>query len=77
VGLVSRQDDTITVDPLIPGDAWDWFCLDNVHYHGRVLTILWDRSGEKYRRGRGFSIFADGEKIAGSDELTHITGELH
>jgi len=76
VGLVPRQGNAITVDPLIPEDAWDWFCLDNVHYHGRVLTILWDRSGEKYRRGKGFSIFADGRKVAGSDESTHITCEL-
>lgn len=76
VGLVPRQDNVITVDPLIPQDAWDWFCLDNVHYHGRVITILWDRSGEKYRRGKGFSIFADGRKIAGSNELTCVIGEL-
>ncbi|MDT8302262.1 MAG: hypothetical protein RQ760_12320 [Sedimentisphaerales bacterium] len=76
VGLIPRQDETIIVDPLIPEDAWDWFCLDNVHYHGRVLTVLWDRSGRKYHRGKGFSIFADGRKIAGSDELTHIKGEL-
>jgi Mannosylglycerate hydrolase MGH1-like glycoside hydrolase domain/Glycosyl hydrolase family 65, C-terminal domain len=76
VGLVPRQDNTIVVDPLIPADAWDWFCLDNVLYHGRMLTILWDRTGEKYRKGKGFSIFADGKRIAGSDDLTRVTGEL-
>jgi len=76
VGLVPRQDDTITVNPLIPRDAWDWFCLDNVLYHGRILSILWDRSGEKYRMGKGFIIFADGEKIARFDELTHVTVKL-
>jgi hypothetical protein len=76
VGLVPRPDDTITIDPLIPHNAWDWFCLDNVHYHGRILTILWDRSGEKYNKGKGFNIFVDGRKIAGSHELTHIISEL-
>jgi len=76
VGLVPRQGETIIVDPLIPEEAWDWFCLDNIHYHGRVLTILWDRSGRKYHRGKGFSIFADGRKVAGSDELEHIKGKL-
>ena len=28
VGLVPRDDDRIEVDPLLPADAWDWFCLD-------------------------------------------------
>ena len=30
VGLRPRLDDTIEVNPLIPTDKWDWFCLDNV-----------------------------------------------
>ncbi len=76
MGLVPREDDTVVVDPLIPADTWDWFCLDNVHYHGRTLTILWDRNGEKYHKGKGFSIFADGRKIAHSDTLIRLTGEL-
>jgi len=76
VGLVPREDDTVVVDPLIAGDAWGWFCLDNVQYHGRTLTILWDRNGEKYHKGRGFSIFADGRKIAHSDTLMRVMGEL-
>jgi len=76
VGLVPRQDNTILIDPLLPNDAWDWFCLDNVRYHGRVLTVLWDRSGEKYRKGKGLHVFADGAEVARSDELTCVTGEL-
>jgi len=76
VGLVPRQDNTVVVDPLIPADAWDWFCLDNVLYHGRMLTILWDRTGEKYHKGKGFNIFADSRKVASSDDLTRVTGEL-
>jgi hypothetical protein len=76
VGLVPRHDDVIKVDPLIPRNAWDWFCLDNVDYHGRTLTILWDRNGEKYSKGKGFSIFANGIKVAKADELTTVLGEL-
>jgi hypothetical protein len=76
VGLVPRQDNTVVVHPLIPADAWDWFCLDNVLYHGRTLTVLWDRSGQKYGKGKGLHVFADGTEVAGSDELTWITGEF-
>lgn len=76
VGLVPREDSTVLVDPLIPADTWDWFCLDNVRYHGRALTILWDRSGQKYRKGKGLHVLADGTEIARSDELTRVTGKL-
>jgi len=75
-GLVPRQNNTVVVDPLLPADTWDWFCLDNVLYHGRLLTILWDRTGEKYGRGKGFYIFADGKRCAQSDTLACIVGEL-
>lgn len=76
VGLVPREDNTVVVHPLIPANAWDWFCLDNVPYHGRSLTILWDRDGEKYGKGKGFHVFAEGKEVARSDELTGIIGEL-
>jgi hypothetical protein len=76
LGLVPRDDNTVVVDPLIPEDQWDWFCLDNVLYHGRTLTILWDRSGRKYGKGKGLHVFADGRSIAQADRLTHVTGML-
>lgn len=76
LGLIPREDDVFIVDPLIPADAWDWFCLDDVFYHGRTLTILWDRSGEKYGRGKGLHVFADGTEIAASDELNRVICEL-
>ena len=76
VGLVPREDSIVLVNPLLPAEAWDWFCLDNVLYHGRVLTILWDRSGDKYGKGKGLHVFADGDEIAGSNELTRVTGKL-
>lgn len=76
VGLRPRPDNVIEVRPLIPSDAWDWFCLDNVAYHGHVLTILWDRTGDKYGRGRGLRIFADGAEIARGNSLERATGTI-
>ena len=43
IGLRPRMDNTVEVNPLIPEGKWDYFCLDNVLYHGRNLTILWDK----------------------------------
>jgi len=76
VGLVPREDNTVVVDPLVPPDEWDWFCLDNVPYHGRTLTILWDRNGERYDKGKGLHIFVDGTEIAQADELMRVSGKL-
>lgn len=75
-GLMPREDNAVQVHPLIPPDAWDWFCLDGVPYHGRTLTILWDRTGSRYGKGTGLLVFADGRKITGSDTLGSVTGEL-
>lgn len=72
VGLRPRADDKIEVNPLIPQDKWDWFCLDNVLYHGDILTILWDKTGEKYNRGKGFKIFRNGIEIASAEHLERI-----
>ncbi len=63
VGLHPRPDDEIEVKPLVPQGTWDYFCLDRVPYHGREVTILYDKTGEKYQRGAGLRVFADGEEV--------------
>jgi beta-1,2-mannobiose phosphorylase / 1,2-beta-oligomannan phosphorylase len=40
------------------------------------VTILYDRSGERYHRGRGLRVFADGREIAAADTLRRITAPL-
>ena len=61
------------VNPLLPDETWDWFCLDDVPYHGRSLTILYDKTGTRYGKGKGFQIMADGEIIARSAKPSGIT----
>lgn len=75
-GLRPRADSTVEIDPLLPRGAWDWFSLDRVPYHGRLLTILWDRTGARFGRGKGLAIFADGREIARSPQLSRLTGRL-
>ncbi len=62
-GLRPRADNVIEVNPLIPENAWDWFCLDRVHYHDSLLTIIWDRTGERYGRGQGLCVYRDNERV--------------
>ena len=68
VGLRPRADDTLEVSPLAPDD-WPWFALDDVEYHGHRVSVLWDRDGTRYRRGRGLTILVDGQVAARSPEL--------
>ena len=76
VGLRPRTDSVVEVAPLLPPDTWAWFCLDRVRYHGRELTILWDRDGTRYGRGVGLRVFADGKEIAHAESLRRVTGQL-
>lgn len=76
IGLKPRTDNILEINPLVPEGQWDWFCLDKVAYHGKMLTILWDKNGTKYGKGKGFRVFADGKEIAKSDRLKKIKTKL-
>jgi len=75
-GLRPRPDDIVEVNSLLPAETWDWFCLDNILYHRHIITILWDRTGNRYNRGTGLRIFANGRCIAATDSLRRIQGKL-
>lgn len=72
VGLRPRADEVLEVNPMLPDDTWDWFCLDNVHYKGNVITVIWDKDGSKYNRGRGLQVLVNGDKVASSPELGRL-----
>ena len=76
VGLRPRADNIIEINPLIPENKWDWFCLDNILYHGKTLTILWDKTGKKYKKGNGLKLFINGKLVASSDKLEKIEFEI-
>jgi predicted GH43/DUF377 family glycosyl hydrolase len=76
IGLRPRADETVEVHPLVPEGTWDYFCLDQIRYHGHWLTILYDKSGERYGKGKGLHVFSDGKEVATSDKLTRVTGLL-
>jgi len=76
VGLRPRPDDVVEVNPLVDADTWDWFCLDNVLYHGRIITIVWDKTGRKYNKGKGLLVFANGKETAQSETIGRVTGQL-
>ncbi|MFY7887834.1 MAG: MGH1-like glycoside hydrolase domain-containing protein [Spirosomataceae bacterium] len=76
VGLQTREDNLLVMKPLIPNGKWDWFCLSNVLYHGKNLTIQWDKTGTHYGKGKGFRVFADGKELMVSAKLKDISVKM-
>lgn len=76
-GLRPRDDDKIEVNPLIPQGKWDWFCLDKVLYHGKIVTIVWDKNGDKYQLGKGLTILIDGKITGHTDNLERVICSLN
>jgi hypothetical protein len=66
-GLRPRADNTLEVNPLIPGakspNPISYLCLENVHYHGQLVTILYDSDGTHYGKGAGLSVYVNGRQI--------------
>jgi hypothetical protein len=76
VGLRPRADDIVEVNPLVPEGTWDYLCLDNILYHGHILSVIYDKTGAHYRRGNGLRVLSDGKEIAASATLSRLTGSL-
>jgi hypothetical protein len=76
VGLRPASGNTIVVNPLLSENKWDWFCLDNVLYHGKIITIIWDKTGTRYKKGKGFQLWVNGKKMASAEKLQKLTATL-
>jgi hypothetical protein len=75
-GLRPRADNLIEVHPLVPDETWDWFCLDNVPYHGHTVTIVWDKTGAHFHKGKGLRVFVDGHEAAHGPSLATVKGRI-
>jgi len=45
------------------------FALDGLPYHGHILTIFYDKTGQRYHMGAGFTLVVDGVKRAHRKDL--------
>jgi len=73
-GVRPRLDDVLELWPIDVG--WDHFAVNNLSYHGRDLTIVWDRpdSTDHYPVApEGYSVYLDGARVLTVDRLAHVT----
>ncbi len=80
-GLRPRADDILEVNPLIPVDATgansiSYFCLENVLYHGQLVTIVYDRDGTHYGLGAGLSVYVNGQQAIAPSEMGKKTVKI-
>lgn len=73
IGLRPRADNILEINPLVPQNKWSWFCLDNIFYHGKIITIFWDKTGNKYKHGKGFHILVNGKEVISSPKIEKIS----
>jgi hypothetical protein len=69
IGLRPQAGDKLILRPLLPAGAWSYFALDGLPYHGHILAIAYDQTGQHFKRGRGLTLYVDGKKIANRSTL--------
>ena len=70
-GIRPSKGNVLTINPLVDSTI-QYFCLQDVLYHGHNLTILFDRSGKHFNRGKGLTVYIDGKKEVGPLKLGNI-----
>jgi len=70
VGIQPQLDGSIVIEPLLPDGVWDWFSLSRIYVAGKEISILYDKSGDHYGRGKGFFVYVDGKKAAWAENYS-------
>ncbi len=71
-GVKPQANDSVQLKPLVP-DGWSYFAVQNVPYHGHLLTMVWDQDGTHYNAGTGLQVCQDGARIYQSAALGNAT----
>ncbi|KAI0008073.1 Six-hairpin glycosidase-like protein [Xylariaceae sp. FL0662B] len=68
-GILPQKDDILSISPIAPKN-WTYFALENLPYHGHLVTVLYDEQGSRYNIGAGLTVFIDGKKVHNSAKKT-------
>ncbi|MFD2967485.1 MGH1-like glycoside hydrolase domain-containing protein [Sphingobacterium bambusae] len=76
VGFKPALDNSFMLKPLIPDGEWDYFALQDIAYKEKTVSIFWDKKGDRYGKGKGFRVYADGKLVAKSNTLKSLKVKL-
>jgi hypothetical protein len=80
-GLQPSAGDDLVVDPLLDpllsgdraaADRIRYFAVQDVPYHGRRVSVIYDEDGSRYGRGAGLRVYVDGELAAERADLGRL-----
>ena len=72
MGIRPQPANRLIVNPLLSDRTWSYFCIDNILYHGKIITVMYEETGKKYGRGKGFFVFVDGKVRAFSKTIIKV-----
>ena len=78
LGIIPSLSDTFEMKPLVPAN-WSYFAVEDLPYHGNLLSIIWDKAGTAYQQfphSRGLSIYSNGELIHNQLQLFPVSISL-
>ncbi|MDO5580759.1 MAG: peptidoglycan DD-metalloendopeptidase family protein [Planctomycetia bacterium] len=68
VGIRPLDGNQFDVMPLVDKNI-EYFCLDGASIHRHSITVLYDKSGTRYHRGKGFRVLCDGKEALVLEEI--------
>ncbi len=71
IGIKPNINNSIEINPLIPDD-WEWFAVKNIHFQGKEIDLIWDRTGDKYHIGKGLMLFVDQNLVIQKEKIEKI-----
>lgn len=72
LGIRGRPNDVLVINPMLPDNVWDYFCVQRLRYHGRDVTIVYDRTGGRYQFGGGLSVIVNGKIVITGQPLQKL-----
>ena len=71
LGILPQLDNNLVISPIIPQN-WTYFAVENLAYHGHLITVIYDQDGSRYGNGSGLTVFVDGAKTTTEMELQQL-----
>ncbi len=76
LGIRPSAGDELKINPLLPANTWSYFALQDVPYHGHLLTLVYDKTGQHYHRGAGLRLYCDGVMVASAPAMQPLSAHL-
>ena len=57
IGIRPQDDGSIRIHPLVPDGLWDYFRLEHVVCQGKTISVVYDKTGTVYGKGKGFRVY--------------------